>query len=113
MPHPFISFFSPLLLLFADAPREPDFSEVAECATNESEISNLQLMRAVGLLSISELKQKQEDGTISEEENAVLFLIEIRLHEVGAVISLREHLRYYCLHPERRPKPVIDPRTVA
>ncbi len=112
MPNQFIQFFSPLLLLVAE-PREPNFSDVAECAANELEIENLQLMRAVGLLAISELKQKQEAGTISEEENATLFVIEMQLHQIGATISLREHLQYYCLHPEKRPKPVVDPRTVA
>ncbi len=113
MTHLFTSFFAPLLLLSTEPPREPDFSDVAECAANESEITTLQLLRAINLAAATELKEKQATGTISEEENALLFLVEIRSHQMASVISLREYLRFYCLHPEKRPKIMIDPRTLA
>ena len=108
----FFPFFSPLLLLTV-GPAEQDFSDVAECAANESEIQSLQFLRAIGSIATVELKQKQEAGTISEDENIALLLVEMRLHELSIALSLREHIRYYCIHPERRPKPVVEPRTIA
>lgn len=110
----FLSSFISSMLLLASVPLEkPDFSDVTECTANETEIQNLQLMRAMSIISITELKKKQEERSISEEENAMLFLAELRLHEIGVAISFREYLQYYCLHPEKRPKSVVDPRTIA
>jgi hypothetical protein len=109
MIHPLALFFAPILLLSTEPPQDPDFSDLAECEVNESEIAMLQLLQVINGIAASELKEKQVAGTISEEENASLFLIEIRSHQIAATISLLEYQRYYCRHPERRPEIMIDP----
>ncbi len=108
----FTLFFSPLLLLTVESSGASDFSDVVACTINDAEIAELQLVRSAMMTAALELKQKQEAGTISEEENALLLLIEIRLYEISVSVSLREHSRFYCLHPEKRPKIQVDPRTV-